>query len=103
MNATSREDLRAALAGKSDGAEDRMAQIRELLVGEQTRLQEARMKALEVRLREIEDLVFRRFEALTGRIDAIARETGADQRAAFEGLSRLVQELGESIRKIPRG
>ncbi len=96
------KDLRPAPAPK-DASDDRMDQIRELLVGEPLRLQEARLSALESRLRDLEGLVFRRVDALTARIEALSSETGADRRAAFDDLSRMVLDLSESIRRLSRG
>ncbi len=86
-----------------DGAEDRMEQIRELLVGEHLRVQEARLSAVESRLRDLEGLVFRRVDALTARIETLAADTGNDRRAAFDELSRMVLDLSENIRRLSRG
>ena len=80
-----------------------MEQIRELLVGDQLRQQDARLAAVEARLRDLEGLVFRRVDALSARIEALSGEMGADRRASFDDLSRMVLELGESIRRLSRG
>lgn len=80
-----------------------MEQIRELLLGEHMRQHEARLAAVESRLRDLEGLVFRRVDALSARIEALAGETGADRRAAFDDLSRMVLDLSESIRRLSRG
>lgn len=103
MNATSIEELRAGLGSKRDGSDDRMEQIRELLVGDHLRAQEARLQALEHRVRELEGLLFRRVDTLSARIETLAQEGGDAHRASFDDLARMVLELGESIRKIPRG
>ncbi|OYW56262.1 MAG: hypothetical protein B7Y80_07760 [Hyphomicrobium sp. 32-62-53] len=95
-------DLKPALQSR-DGAEDRMEQIRELLVGEHLRIQEARLAAVESRLRDLEGLVFRRVDALTARIEALAADTGSDRRAAFDELSRMVLDLSENIHRLSRG
>lgn len=86
-----------------EGAEDRMEQIRELLVGEHLRVQEARLAAVESRLRDLEGLVFRRVDALTARIEALAVDSGTDRRAAFDELSRMVLDLSENIHRLSRG
>lgn len=96
------KDLRPAAALK-DAGDDRMEQVRELLVGEPLRLQEARLLALENRLRDLEGLVFRRVDALTARIEALAGETDKDRRAAFDELSHMVLDLSENIRRLSRG
>ncbi len=95
-------DLKPA-PGSREGSEDRMEQIRELLVGEHLRVQEARLAAVESRLRDLEGLVFRRVDALTARIEALAADTGSDRRAAFDELSRMVLDLSENIRRLSRG
>jgi hypothetical protein len=84
------------------GAEDRMEQIRELLVGEHLRVQEARLAAVESRLRDLEGLVFRRVDALTARIETLAADSGTDRRAAFDELSRMVLDLSENIHRLSR-
>ena len=43
-----------------------------------------------------------RIDALQARFDALAGETQADRRSAFDELARGVQDLGERIRQIPR-
>ena len=95
-------DLKPALATR-DGADDRMDQIRELLVGEHLRVQEARLAAVESRLRDLEGLVFSRVDALTARIETLASDTGTDRRAAFDDLSRMVLDLSENICRLSRG
>jgi hypothetical protein len=95
-------DLKPALAPK-ESSPDRMEQVRELLFGEQARIQEARIASIESRLRDLEGLVFRRVDALTARIETLAAETGSDRRAAFDELSRMVVDLSENIRRLSRG
>ena len=94
-------ELKPGSAGKN-GADERMEQIRELLVGEHLRVQEARLAAVESRLRDLEGLVFRRVDGLTARIEALATEAGTDRRAAFDELSRMVLDLSENIRRLSR-
>lgn len=104
MNATSLNELRAANAATAarEGADERMEQIRELLVGEQLRQQEARLAAIEGRLRDLEGLLFRRVDALSARIEALSAEASSHQRQAFDELSRMMGDLAESIRRIAR-
>jgi hypothetical protein len=107
MNATSLEVLRAAQAPEL--VDDRMEQIRELLFGDLVRDIHARIAALEERqrafetsqaegLREFHISVGRQFDAVLARIEALAGETEAERRSAFEELSRNVLDLGERIR-----
>jgi len=89
-------------AGQSGSAatEDEMEQIRELLVGNLQRRSEARIEALEARFKALEEELARRFEALAAGLEALKRETTAGRNAAFEELSRSVNELGERIKSI---
>lgn len=85
-----------------DAADEKMEQIRDLLVGEYQRDVTVRLAQLEARIRELETDVTHRLDALQARIEAMAGETQADRRSAFDELARGVQELGERIRLIPR-
>ena len=69
----------------ADSTDAQMEQIRELLVGDILRRADARVEALEARVRELE-----------GRIEALA----ASRRSAFDELSRSVAELGERLRHL---
>ena len=81
---------------------EKMDQIRELLVGEHVRSNEARMVAMEARLREIETGFIQRLDAMAARIEALAGETESDRRTAFDDLARSVIDLGERIRRITK-
>jgi len=81
-------------------ADAEMDQIRELLVGEQQRHTRARMDRLEARMKELEEDIARRFDALAARIETLGQETAAGRRASFEELSRSVMELGERVRNL---
>jgi hypothetical protein len=107
MNATSLEELRAGQAPEL--RDDRMEQVRELLFGDQVRELHARIAALEQKQvdlattaeqqhREYQISVSRQFDAIAARIEALAGETDAERRSAFEELSRSVLDLGERIR-----
>jgi hypothetical protein len=107
MNATSLEELRAGQVPEL--RDDKMEQVRELLFGDQVRELHARIAALEQRHtdfettveqkhREYQISVSRQFDAIAARIEALAGETDAERRSAFEELSRSVLDLGERIR-----
>jgi glutathione S-transferase len=99
MNATSLEELRSR--GRSrETVDEKMEQVRELLVGEELRRTDARLAAMETRIRELEATFERRLDALQARIDALAGETAAERRGSFDELSRLVTGLGDEIRRI---
>jgi hypothetical protein len=74
-----------AQSAHADSTDAQMDQIRELLVGDILRRADARVEALEARVRELE-----------GRIEALV----ASRRSAFDELSRGVAELGERIRHL---
>ena len=89
-------------AERSDGADIRMEQIRELLVGEIMRRSETRARSLEARIKQLEEELGQRIDTVAGRIDALGTELTAGRRSAFEELSQRVVELGERIRNFAR-
>jgi len=99
MNASSFAEFRAGslMAAQND---EKMEQIRELLFGDYQRQSEARLAMLEARIRELELTVHHRLDAMQGRVEQLAGQAEADQRAAFEELSRGIADLGERIRRI---
>ncbi len=101
MNAPSLNEIRSA-AGR-DVADEKMDQIRELLVGDAVRRMEARLTFLETRVGEFEMTFGRQLDALQARIEALAGGVDGERRAAFESLASSVSELSEQIRRISRG
>jgi archaellum component FlaC len=101
MNATSLSALRTAPQAR-DSQDERMDQIRELLVGDILRQTEARLDNLESRLKDLESTVSSRVSALHARIEALSGEVGADRRSTFDELAKSVLELGEHIKRIAR-
>lgn len=102
MNATSRDEIRANGMIREIG-DPKMDQIRELLVGDLVRENEARMAAMELRVRELEGSLTARIDDLARRIDALAGTSDGRHRDAFDELARGVAALGESIRRAGRG
>lgn len=100
MNAPSINDLRHAAA--RDLADEKMEQVRELLIGDTVRRLEARIAALELRVQEAEIGVTRQLDALEVRIDSLAGAAEGDRRSAFEALAGSVADLGEQIKRISR-
>lgn len=74
-----------------------MDQIRELLVGDVVRQSEARMAAMELRIRELEQRMTAGLGDLLHRIETLASESDAKRRSGMEELARHVAALGESI------
>lgn len=101
MNAPPLNDFRSASA--SDLTDEKMDQIRELLIGDTLRRLNARITQLETRLVAVEGGIARRLDTLEGRLDAMTGAAEGDRRATFEALAQSVSELGEQIRRISRG
>lgn len=101
MNATTRDEIRQSAAVR-EPLDPKMDQIRELLVGDLVRQSEARMVAMEMRLRELEQRVTAGMDDLSRRIEALAGAADAKQRSGMEELARHVAALGESILRSSR-
>lgn len=101
MNATSLDQLRTGPASQG-GQDEKMDQIRDLLIGDFVRQTDRRLSTLEARLNDLETSVGSRLSALHARLEALAGEMGADRRNTFDELARSVLDLGERIRKISR-
>lgn len=99
MNATSLDELRGGLAGRGN-VDERMDQVRELLVGEDLRRMEARLAATDLRIKDLERSLGHRLDALAARLDALAGETAAERRASFDQLAKSIVDLGDDIRRI---
>lgn len=102
MNANSIEQLRAA-AGSRDARDDRMEQVRQLLVGDHVREVDARMSSIEQRLHDLDNSVARKLDTIGERIDALASQLDYDRRAAFTELSQGVLQLSERLRAVAKG
>jgi hypothetical protein len=83
-------------------SDNQMEQIRELLVGDILRRTEARIGTIEARLKQLEEDLGRRIDALAARIDTLGRDQTSGRQAAFEELSRSVVEMGERIRGLSK-
>ncbi|HUS95535.1 MAG TPA: hypothetical protein VMX97_02230 [Hyphomicrobiaceae bacterium] len=99
MNAPSLSDLRNA-NGNRPISDEKMDQIRDLLFGDFTRQNEARLMALEERVKALELLLQRRLDALQVRLDAVSAEADATQRQALDEIARGIQDLGTRIKNI---
>ena len=102
MNANTLDQVRAAARAR-DGRDDRMEQVRQLLVGDHQRDMDARMAALELRLQDFDGSTARKLDAISARIDALASQLDYDRRAAFTELSQGVLELSERLRAVSKG
>ncbi len=80
--------------------EDKMQQIRDLLFGEFKRDSDARLALVEARVRELEQGLHRKLDAIQARLDALGDEVGAERRRSFDQLAQSMLELGEKVRRI---
>jgi hypothetical protein len=101
MNAPTLNDIRGAV--NRDMTDEKMEQVREILVGDSVRRMEARVTFLENRMNEFEVSIGRQLDALEARIEALAGSAEGERRVTFEALAASVSSLGEQIRRIARG
>jgi hypothetical protein len=101
MNAPSLNDLRNAVPSR-ELADEKMNQVRDLLIGDFVRLTDVRLAAVETRMRDMETGFGQRLQVLHQRIEALAADTSIDRRAAFEELSKSVLELSGRIHTLSR-
>ena len=99
MNAPTINELRHV---SRELADERMEQVRELLVGDTVRKLEIRIAALEAKVNEAEIGLVRQLDALEARIQELAGTAEGDRRAAFEALARAISDLGEQVKRISR-
>lgn len=105
MNATSLSDFRQSVSATDDHQlvrDEKMDQVRDLLIGDHVRRTENRMAAIEARLRDMETDVGRRLDALHSRLEAMAGEMNGERRSDFDELSKIIGDLGERVRGISR-
>lgn len=98
MNAPSLNEIRGT--ANRDVTDEKLDQIREIVVGDALRTVEGRLNILEHRLNELEVSIARQLDALEARIDALAQSTDGERRATFEALASSVADLSEQIRRI---
>lgn len=101
MNAPTLNELRNAIPAR-DLADEKMIQVRDLLVGDFIREMTARMTVMETRIRDLENGLGQRLTVLNQRIEALAADHTVDRQAAFDELSKCVLDLGDKIRAISR-
>lgn len=104
MNAPSLSELRGSIGVPvRDPGDEKMDQIRELLVGEHVRRSDERLALLETRLLALEKEMAQRFDAMAARFEALAGATEADRRTGLEELARGMTDLGERLRRLAKG
>jgi hypothetical protein len=88
------------LAAGDINDETRMEQIRELLHGELKRHHDARILALETRMRELETGIFNQLDALHTRLDALSGDMMNVRREQLDELARGFVDMGERVRRL---
>lgn len=101
MTATSLEQLRAVEPSRKV-ADEKMEQVRELLLGEDLRRTEDRLQALEQRLHTLETDFARQIDAMQARLEALSGEFSGERRASFDELAKGIEDLGQRIKSISR-
>lgn len=101
MTATSLEQLRAVEPSRKV-ADEKMEQVRELLLGEDLRRTEDRLQALEQRLHSLETDFARQIDAMQARLEALSGEFSGERRASFDELAKGIEDLGQRIKSISR-
>ncbi len=102
MNAPNLHELRG-ISSNENAPDNRMDEVRELLIGDHIRDTEARLAALARRIDTLElSAMTRQLEGFAARLEILANETDADRRAAFQELSQHVESLAESIRSLTK-
>lgn len=92
-------DYRNGIVGH-DIADERMEQVRELLLGDSVRRSEARLAYLENRMNDLEVGITRQLDALEARIEALQTVVAAERRATLDELSKGLTDLGQKIKTI---
>ena len=90
MNAPVFTEFRPNAANR-DAGDDKMDQIRELVLGEYRRQTDMRLARIESRM-----------DALAARLEAMSGEIDTERRTAFDALSKGVLDLGEQIKRITK-
>ena len=88
MNAPSLSEIRNAASREL--TDEKMDQVREILVGDSVRRMDARLAALEGRVNDFEVSIGRQLDALEARIEALAGASEGERRTAFEALAGSV-------------
>jgi hypothetical protein len=87
-------------SGLSEPFDDKMQQIRELLFGEFKRDSDARLALIEARVRELEQGMHRRLDAIQASLDALSGSVTVDRKHTLDQLAQSIAELGEKVRRI---
>ncbi|MEM9359276.1 MAG: hypothetical protein AAGB04_24095 [Pseudomonadota bacterium] len=82
-------------------ADEKMEQVRELLLGDYERQSEARVAILENRIRDLELSLHRRLDAMQARLDAISAELDVTHRHTLDEIGNGLQELAARIKSSP--
>jgi uncharacterized coiled-coil protein SlyX len=101
MTSSPYNDFRNGIVGHDLG-DERMEQVRELLIGDSYRRTEARLQYLETRMNDVEVGITRQLDALEARIEALQTVVAAERRSTLDELSNGLEELGQKIRTLSK-
>ena len=82
--------------------DDKIQQIRELLFGEFKRDSDARLALIEAQVREVEQGLHRKLDAIQGRLDALAGTVTNERQQSFDDLAQSLSDLGRRVHEIAR-
>ena len=87
-------------SGAIEPFDDKMQQIRELLFGEFKRDSDARLALIEARVRELEQGMHRKLDAIQASLDALSGSVTAARKRSLDQLAQSIGELSEKVRRI---
>jgi hypothetical protein len=87
-------------SGLSEPFDDKMQQIRELLFGEFKRDSDARLALIEARVRELEQGMHRKLDAIQASLDALSGNVSLDRKRTLDQLAQSISELGDKVRRM---
>jgi hypothetical protein len=82
--------------------DDKMQQIRELLFGEFKRDSDARLALIEAQVREVEQGLHRKLDAIQSRLDALAGTVTNERQQSFDELAQSLSDLSRRVQEIAR-
>lgn len=100
MNVHAMSEFSAAGTVSDAGEDARMEQIRELLHGDLKRQHEARITALEQRVRELETGIFAQLDALNARLESLSADVMNVRREHLDELARGFVDMGDRVRRL---
>ncbi len=98
MSATTLNELRNGATSQAL-ADEKMDQVRELLIGDYERRNAARVSVLEDRIQNLELALHGRLDALQARLEAMSAKMDANQHQTLDDIGTGLQELGAKLKQ----